>query len=164
MEVLVVIATQGEWEDRREWIELLTCSSTKAELYIEDRLAKFKADQNAYERVSSWREQYMESNPSPQLDRTKWKERPRWPAGLTQAQITPEMRAQREAVAAHNQIISDELDAQLGIWQTEFEQACLAFIANEFGVDSVEQQRISELSYKDPLHFHVEKHPLDERS
>ncbi len=162
MEVFVVIGSCGEWEDHSEWVELVTYSAAKAQRHIDARLAKFKADEDAYERVSAWRSQYMDANPYPELDRSRWKERKRWPPGLRHDQITPEMRAEREAVATHNQVLSDEHKIQLEIWQAAKDKACMEFIAAEFSADEAEQERLFDLRYREPLSFNIEKHPIDE--
>lgn len=116
--MLVVVAYGGEWEEKWESNKVCSNDEAKLEAWITQQKMERAAEQAFLISLQNFYGEFSANNPRRPLLMTR-KERKAWAPGLSQAQITPEMRAEREAVEAHNNAMYDEAKAIENEWREE---------------------------------------------
>jgi hypothetical protein len=130
--LLIVYVYGGCYQDEDEFEKALvaTYEPDKAERYIRRRKALDKLHDRRHSALELFDNKYRAENPRPSWDEyiPQMLERVRWPAGLRQQDITPEMRAERERILVHNKRVSDEHSARDKEWDEKFQAARRHFL------------------------------------
>lgn len=130
--LLIVYVYGGCYQDEDEFEHPLvaTYEPDKAERYIRRRKALDKLHDRRHAALDLFDKKYRAENPYPSWDeyRPQMLVRAKWPSGLRQQDITPEMRAEREQIDAHNKRVSDEHTALVKAWDEKFEAARRHFL------------------------------------
>lgn len=72
-------------------------------------------------KVNAFEEQWRKENPSP--PHPKRIDRPKWPAGIAMNAITPEMRAERNAINVQNNALLVAYRTEVQAWKARMDQA-----------------------------------------
>jgi hypothetical protein len=114
----VVVSYGGEWDEKWENNEVCSHDEAKLNAWIAEQQKKRAEHQAFLISLHNFYYEFSANNPRRPLLMER-KERKPWPSGLGKEQITPEMRAEREAIEAHNHAVFDEAKAIENEWRED---------------------------------------------
>lgn len=122
--IYIVVESGGEYEDAWRGNLVAFNNRASAEAYIANSIAeheKHAAQQKSlYEHFKAWEAKV------PPVDYTPYAsiKPPRWPSGIKEKDITPEMRAERKRILAENiekdQRYNEAMNARMALWYAEY--------------------------------------------